>query len=123
LTRREALGRRHVGEPAQQTIEGRSAVFHCCALVVRGDLLEHPSGSRQRHPNGVPLHEVEGASYSRHRHVRRGRQGLYEVFSQTEAGRHVLMVLADPGGGVWKVVTSREMTDQDRRLYRRERRE
>jgi uncharacterized DUF497 family protein len=70
--------------------------------------------------HGVPFHEVEEACYSRHRHVRRGRQGLYKVFSQTEAGRHLLVVLADLGGGVWKVVTSREMTDQERRLYRRE---
>ena len=71
--------------------------------------------------HGVPFHEVEEACYSQHRHVRRGRQGLYKVFSQTEAGRHLLVVLSDLGGGVWKVVTSREMTDQERRLYRRER--
>jgi hypothetical protein len=38
--------------------------------------------------HGVPFDEVEEACYSQHRHVRRGRQGLYKVFSQTEAGRH-----------------------------------
>jgi hypothetical protein len=71
--------------------------------------------------HGVPFHEVEEACYSRHRHVRRGREGLYKVFSQTEVGRYLLVVLVDLGGSVWKVVTAREMTDQERRLYRRER--
>ena len=71
--------------------------------------------------HSVPFHEVEESCYSPHRHVRRGREGLYKVFSQTEAGRHLLVVLVDRGGGVWRVVTAREMTDQERRLYRRER--
>jgi uncharacterized DUF497 family protein len=69
--------------------------------------------------HSVPLHEVEEACYSPHRHVRRGRTGLYKVFSQTEAGRHLLVVLVDRGGGIWRVVTAREMTSQERRLYRR----
>jgi len=73
--------------------------------------------------HGVPFRELEEACYSSQRHVRRGRQGLYKIFSQTEAGRHLLVVLADLGGCVWKVVTAREMTDQERRLYRRERRD
>ena len=69
--------------------------------------------------HGVPFHEVEQACYSPQRHVRRGRTGLYKVFSQTEAGRHLLVVLVDGSSGVWKVVTAREMTAQERRLYRR----
>jgi len=71
--------------------------------------------------HGVPFHELEEACYSPHRHVRRGREGLYKVFSQTEAGRYLLVVLADLGGGVWRVVTARKMTDQERHLYRRTR--
>lgn len=71
--------------------------------------------------HGVPFPEVEEACYSAHRHVRRGREGLFKVFSQTEARRYLLVVLADLGAGVWKVVTAREMTDQERRLYQRER--
>ena len=38
--------------------------------------------------HGVPFHEPEEACQSPHRHVRRGREGLFKVFSQTEAGRH-----------------------------------
>lgn len=72
--------------------------------------------------HGVAFHEVEEACYSDQRHVRRGREGLYKVFSQTESGRYLLIVLADLGGGVWRVVTAREMTQEERRLYRRTRR-
>lgn len=71
--------------------------------------------------HGVPLRDVEEACHSGERHVRRGREGLYKVFSQTTAGRYLLVVLAELGGGTWKVVTAREMTDQERRLYRRQR--
>jgi len=70
--------------------------------------------------HAVPFREVEEACYSRRRHVRRGREGLYKLFSQTNAGRYLLVVLIDRGGGVWKIVTAREMTDKERRLYGRE---
>ena len=50
--------------------------------------------------HGVPFDEVEEACYSDRRHIRRGRDGLYKVFSQSEAGRYVLIVLADAGSGV-----------------------
>lgn len=69
--------------------------------------------------HGVPFHEVEEACYAGQRHVRRGREGLYKVFSQTDAGRYLLVVLAEFGGGTWRVVTARDMTDSERRLYRR----
>ena len=69
----------------------------------------------------VSFDEVDQACYSEERHVRRGRNGLYKVFSQTDAGRYVLVVLANLGDGVWKVATAREMTQQERRLYRSER--
>jgi uncharacterized DUF497 family protein len=68
--------------------------------------------------HGVSFEEAEEACYSDERHVRRGRDGLYKVFSQRDAGRYLLVVLADQGGSVWKVVTARDMTTQERRLYR-----
>ena len=69
--------------------------------------------------HSVTFNEVEEACLSGKRNVRKGKEGLYKVFSQTEAGRHLLVVLVERGGGVWRVVTAREMTDQERRLYRR----
>ncbi|HZS00925.1 MAG TPA: BrnT family toxin [Chloroflexota bacterium] len=68
--------------------------------------------------HGVSFEEAEEACYSEERHVRRGRDGLYKVFSRTDAGRLLLVVLADQGRGVWRVVTARDMTSQERRLYR-----
>jgi uncharacterized DUF497 family protein len=68
--------------------------------------------------HGVTLDEVEEACYRPTAHVRRGREGLYQVFSRTDAGRYLFVVLTDLGGGVWKVATAREMTDRERRLYR-----
>lgn len=67
--------------------------------------------------HGVYISEVEEACLNSERHVRRGRDGLYKVFSQTAAGRYLLAVLVQQGGGIWKIVTAREMTDVERRLY------
>ena len=67
--------------------------------------------------HGISFKEVEEACLSETRHVRRSREGLYKLFSRTVAGRHVLVVLANLGRGRWKIVTAREMTDNERRLY------
>ena len=67
--------------------------------------------------HNVSFSEIEEACLSEKRHVRRGREGLYKVFSQTVAGRYTLVVLANLGSGTWKVVTARDMTDGERRLY------
>ncbi len=68
----------------------------------------------------VSFVEVEEACLSDQRHIRRGKEGLYKVFSQTTAGRYILVVLANLGKGHWRVVTAREMTESERRLYIRE---
>ncbi len=65
----------------------------------------------------ITFKEVEEACLSDSRHVRRGREGLYKLFSQTEAGRYILVVLVNLGRGNWKVVTARDMTDSEKRLY------
>lgn len=65
----------------------------------------------------IEFHEIEEACFNEDHHVRRGREELYKIFSQTEAGRYIIVVLADRGSGVWKVVTSRNMTDSERQLY------
>ena len=67
--------------------------------------------------HGVTFNEVEEACLSEKRHVRRSKEGLYKLFSQTTAGRYILVVLVNLGEGSWKIVTAREMTDSERRLY------
>ncbi len=44
--------------------------------------------------HGLSSDEIEEACYSPDRHIRRGREGLHKVFSQIDAGRYVLVVLA-----------------------------
>ena len=67
--------------------------------------------------HGISFAEVEEACLSEKRHVRRSREGLYKLFSQTVAGRYILVVLVNLGRGCWKIVTAREMTDNEKRLY------
>jgi len=69
--------------------------------------------------HSVTFNEVEEACLSEKRHVRKGREGLYKVFSQTAAGRFILVVLVDLGDGNWKVATAREMTDSERQIYKK----
>ena len=69
--------------------------------------------------HNIRLEEVEDVCLSEKRHVRKGREGLYKVFGQTNAGRYVLVVLVYKGAGDWKVATARTMTDTEKRLYRK----
>lgn len=48
-----------------------------------------------------------------------GRAGLYLLLGRTAAGRYLATVLAPKGSGRWKIVTARDMTDTERRRYRR----
>jgi len=86
------------------------------ALEIDDDILDKVESK-----HGVAFDAVLEACLSRARHVRRGRDGLYSVFSQSEAGRYLFVVLANAGGTTWKVVTARDMTREERRLYQRER--
>jgi uncharacterized DUF497 family protein len=69
--------------------------------------------------HGVTFEECEEAVQSGERHVRRGRDGLYKTFSRTAAGRYVLVVLAAREAGLFAIVTARDMSETERRLYRR----
>lgn len=67
--------------------------------------------------HGITVEEAEEACLSEERHVRRSREGLYKVFSQTASGRYILVVLVNLESSRWKIVTAREMTDKERKLY------
>ena len=67
--------------------------------------------------HGIAFNEIDQACQSESRHVRRGKEGLYKLFSQTEGGRYILVVLIDLGGSNWRVATAREMSESERRLY------
>ena len=65
----------------------------------------------------ITFEEVEQACQADTWHIRRSKEGLYKLFSQTEGGRYILVALVNLGKGNWKVATAREMTDSERRLY------
>lgn len=69
--------------------------------------------------HGIAFNEIEEACLSDKRHVRKGKEGLYKLFSQADAGRYILVVLLNLGDSNWKVVTARELTDSERQLYKK----
>ena len=54
--------------------------------------------------------------------ILRGRQGCYLAYGRTAAGRYILTVLRSLGGGVVRVITSRDMTSRERQFYQERRR-
>lgn len=70
--------------------------------------------------HGLTWREVEEAVSNEDGRWRRGRGGMYVVFSRTSAGRYVSAVVARDADepGAWWVVTARNMTDTERRGYR-----
>jgi len=67
----------------------------------------------------VTAREVEEAAYQ-HRLAIRGRaRGVYELYGQTEAGRCLMIAVRSLGKGVARLITSRDMTETERRRYHR----
>ena len=61
------------------------------------------------------VEEVFGGDYK----VRRARQGLYIALGETLDGRLAFVVFRRLSKGVIRVVTARDMENNERRLYRR----
>jgi len=66
----------------------------------------------------VTFEEVEETCLCDQRHVRRQRD-LYKVFGRSETGRYILVVLVNKGEGHWKVATARQMTINEKKLYKK----
>jgi uncharacterized DUF497 family protein len=69
--------------------------------------------------HGVVPVEVEQVLYSRPRLITKGREDVTLVFGTTDAGRHLVVVLADADDGRLFVVTARAMADPERRAFAR----
>lgn len=67
--------------------------------------------------HGLRRDDVEDAFFDARGFVRRGR-GLYYLYSQTPGGTYVFVAFVRDGRTA-TVVTAREMTTNERRLYRR----
>jgi hypothetical protein len=72
--------------------------------------------------HGIVPDEVEDVLYTRPRYVKPGRGGTTEAYGTTNAGRHVFVVLSGAMDGQAFVVTARDMTDDERRAFRKKRR-
>ena len=66
----------------------------------------------------VQPHEVEAVLRGKHLLVK-GRRRRYYVLGQTEAGRYLFVVLGQKRSGRFRVITAREMTQAERRRFRR----
>jgi len=69
--------------------------------------------------HGVTPEEVEQAITNKPRYEARGREDSTLLYSATDEGRLLLVVLAEAVDGRWYVATAREMTDTERRTFRR----
>ncbi|WP_129668349.1 BrnT family toxin [Phytoactinopolyspora endophytica] len=62
--------------------------------------------------------EVEEVVNARPHYVTKGRDESTVVYGQDAAGRTLLVVLVEAFDGRWYVVTARDMTDAEARLFR-----
>lgn len=62
--------------------------------------------------------EVEQALYGRPRLSTAGREGTTLVLGTSSEGRYLLVVVTEAADGRDFVVTARDMTDRERRLFR-----
>ena len=91
------------------------------AIHIETIIIDDPILEKIQSKHSVTFGEAEEVCLGPERHIRRGREGLYKVFGRSGAGRYLLFVLANLGGGLCKLATARDMTDQERRLYRQTR--
>lgn len=68
--------------------------------------------------HGVQPSEVEQALYGHPRLSTAGRKGTTLVLGTSNEGRHLLVVVAEAADGRDFVVTARDMTDSEKRLFR-----
>ncbi len=67
--------------------------------------------------NVTPL-EVEQALYGRPRLTAPGREDTLEVLGTSDANRHLFVLVAEAADGRDFVITARDMTETEKRLFR-----
>ena len=74
--------------------------------------IEHISRHR------VIPHEVEEACFNEPLIMRAGKNKYY-VYGRSDAGRYLFIVSSYKGTGIVRIITARDMTESERRLYNR----
>jgi uncharacterized protein len=83
-------------------------------LIVEPDRADHIA----RHQ--VTVDAVEEVVFGRP-FVRRVAEGRYRLIGQTDAGRYLTIFLGSRGQGRYGLVTARDATEAERRLYQQQR--
>lgn len=82
-----------------------------------------PSPARQLDSkHAVTPDEVEDAVFDARRLLRSGRNNILEIYSRTEGGRYLFIAAALRPHHHISIITARDMTDGERRLYTKKRR-
>lgn len=63
--------------------------------------------------------EIEEAAFDDDPWIRKGRQGTRYMLGYTAAGRYLLVVYILKGQGVARVITSMEMDEKTKKLYKK----
>lgn len=94
-------------------------VVRCTTLPIVREIrwTEQSEDHIARH--GVAPGDVEEVVLSRPRLAARGREDTTLIFGATNAGRYLVVILADSEDGRMYVVTARDMTDPERRAFSR----
>ncbi|MBA2276598.1 MAG: BrnT family toxin [Chloroflexia bacterium] len=71
--------------------------------------------------HGVTAEEAEDVAYG-HSFMTRAREGLYRLIGQRNAGRLLTVYVEPRGGGTFYVVTARDATLKERRVFQPRRR-
>lgn len=70
--------------------------------------------------HGVTPEEVEEACDNRPL-ILKGRSGTYLIYSQSDAGRFILTIANYRGNGTIRVITARDMTENEKKLCKERR--
>ena len=105
---------------AQRQRRAHSSVVRAWyASVVFGEVAWDEASEAHVARHAVTPDEVEDVLFCRPRLVQAGLHGTTYVMGTTLAGRYLLVVVAEAGRGGVYVVTVREMTEAERRRFRR----
>lgn len=67
----------------------------------------------------IAIFEIEEAILFNKPFYQRAREGKYVAYAVTEEGRHLFIVFAIKGRGRIRVITSRAMSEKEKRYYRK----
>lgn len=68
--------------------------------------------------HGIRLVEVDVVLRSKTSHVRK-TAGIFELYGQSYEGRYLFVVFRSQGKGIVRIITVRDMTTGERRLFKK----